>query len=121
MCFIQLKKIRYVILIILTFASQSLAGLIYGSISVQSGRLNQNLKIDIIVTNQNGSKEVFSGFTNLRGDYRIFVKNNRKCEFWVYYGNDILKTEVISYTEPAKYNFIILYDPKERVFKLWRQ
>lgn len=97
-----MKTITTLFLLILLFPTYFFSGEVYGSIRVDGRSVGKGIRIEIISPNQ-----TYEIYTDEYGTYREYVKEEGRCTFKVYYGGQSPTTEIYSYADSVRYDFVL--------------
>jgi len=97
-----MKRISILLLLMLSFAAQAVAGNIYGSITDTGKPVAQGVKIDITCGANNHPSQ-----TDANGSFKLFVPDKGKCTLKVTYQGQTPSIEINSYDGSVQYDLIL--------------
>jgi hypothetical protein len=109
-----MKSIVILVMLFALFFSLALGGEIYGNIKEGKKIVGEGIRVKIVC-----GADIDSTVTDKYGSYSLYAEKTGECRLSMYYKGDTLSTEVHSYEDCIRYNFII--DKKDNKFSLRRK
>ncbi len=109
-----MKSLVILVMLFALFFSLALGGEIYGSIKEGKKIIGEGIPVRIAC-----GAGIDSTVTDKYGSYSLYTEKTGECQLIIYYKGDTLSTEVHSYEDCIRYNFII--DKKDNKFSLRRK
>jgi|SRR5262249_12407983 len=101
-----MKTLAILVFLIFLFPIIAFAAQIYGSLT-EGGQPVRGVKVVIKCS----SDQSYTGDTDNNGSYSVYVRENGRCSFTVYYQNQTATADVYSYNDPVRYNFELVRQP----------